>query len=211
MAEMKFKAIGNNNFYYDDEFLTGINGAIPSYGQKNKRGVLAFCQRWIRHPNDHEAGERALIKRNIKSTDTVLELGGFIGVTACLTNDIIDQKEGHVVVERDSALIKYLQINRDRNGKKFIVHPRKIEKIEELDCYGGEFNSLIMDIEGDEYCFLPDNAEYISRYIEKIIIEFHPKKVGKAKRDRVNKLLKRLGFTKKDKVGKCRVFLHRKL
>src|SRR5262249_50614366 len=71
----------------------------------------------------YELPERALAKRHLPPTATVLELGGCIGVVACVINHILQQPRRHVVVEGNPSIIPVLKRNRDLNGCAFqIVH-----------------------------------------------------------------------------------------
>lgn len=70
---------------------------------------------------DYEAEERALIKRYLRSDDSVLELGACIGAVSCTTNKLLKRDSKHVVVEGNPKLIPYLERNRDHNEAGFIV------------------------------------------------------------------------------------------
>lgn len=68
----------------------------------------------------YEAGERALLPL-IPATLPVIELGGSIGVLACLTNRRMASPEQHLVLEADPDLIPVLERNRALNAGKFSI------------------------------------------------------------------------------------------
>ena len=201
---MAHQTIHGNKFYYD-------NAWYRTTGWMNDK---QFETRWIMRPKRHEWQEATLIKEYVKPSNSVLELGGFIGTTSCLINDIIKNKKNHVVIEICPKYTKYLTINKEKNNKEFTIHSSKVEKIEELDKYGIKFDTLVMDIEGDEYDFISNNIDYISKNIKTIIAEFHPRHQPKApkqggpqlyfwhKRHPSIKLLKKCGFKPVKNIGK---------
>ena len=70
----------------------------------------------------YELPERQLLKRHLRPTDQVLELGGCMGVIACVSNKLMDPKLGkHVVVEANPDLIPTLFANRTLNKSWFLV------------------------------------------------------------------------------------------
>jgi FkbM family methyltransferase len=71
----------------------------------------------------YEEPERKALRHFLDPRLPVVELGGSIGVVACLTNKRLHVPENHVVVEANPDLIPLLQRNRDQNGCRFtIVH-----------------------------------------------------------------------------------------
>lgn len=71
--------------------------------------------------SDYEAEERALIKKHLLPSDSVLELGACIGVVACVTNRLLTDKSRHVVVEGNPRLISSIEKNREINECGFKV------------------------------------------------------------------------------------------
>lgn len=69
----------------------------------------------------YEEPERKLLKTHLRGDDTVLELGGCIGVVSVVANTQLLDKEKHVVVEPNPELIPWLSLNRDRNGAAFTI------------------------------------------------------------------------------------------
>ena len=53
----------------------------------------------------------------------VIELGGSIGVVACITNCLLADPAKHIVVEPNAALIPLLEENRRRNDCGFTILP----------------------------------------------------------------------------------------
>lgn len=71
----------------------------------------------------YERPEREALKRFLDPRLPVIELGGAIGVVACLTNKKLTNPQAHVVVEANPDLIPLLRQNRDRNRCSFtIIH-----------------------------------------------------------------------------------------
>lgn len=71
--------------------------------------------------NRYEKEERIVIKRFLKETLPVVELGGCIGVISCVTNKKLKNKTQHVVIEANPELIPVLEKNKYINGLKFKI------------------------------------------------------------------------------------------
>jgi FkbM family methyltransferase len=74
----------------------------------------------------HEAPERILAKRWVDPSLPLVELGGSIGVVACVTNRSLHDSTKHVVVEANPKLIALLHRNRALNGCQFTVRHRAL-------------------------------------------------------------------------------------
>jgi FkbM family methyltransferase len=74
----------------------------------------------------YEKAERDILKRYLDTSLPVIELGGSIGVVACLTNKLLKDPLKHVVVEANPDLISVLSANRDRNGCAFTIVNRAL-------------------------------------------------------------------------------------
>jgi len=74
----------------------------------------------------YERPEREALKRYLDPALPVIELGGSIGVVACLTNKRLTHPKAHVVVEANPDLIPLLHQNRDRNRCSFTVIHRAL-------------------------------------------------------------------------------------
>ncbi len=69
----------------------------------------------------HEIDERQLVRRFVQPEDTVLELGGCLGVVSCTTNKLLRDPTRHVVVEANPYCLPALHRNRDLNKCSFLV------------------------------------------------------------------------------------------
>jgi FkbM family methyltransferase len=69
----------------------------------------------------YEAVERRFARRYVTPDATVLELGGCLGVVACVVNRRLADCRRHIVFEPHPAIAGYLEQNRERNGCSFAV------------------------------------------------------------------------------------------
>jgi FkbM family methyltransferase len=69
----------------------------------------------------YELEERTMVNELVHAEDTVLELGGCIGVVSCITNKLLKDKTRHVVVEANPRCIPALHRNRELNLAGFLV------------------------------------------------------------------------------------------
>lgn len=65
--------------------------------------------------------ERKAIRKYLNPALPVVELGGCIGVVACVTNQLLNNKKQHVVVEANPDVAPILEANRERNRAQFSV------------------------------------------------------------------------------------------
>jgi len=71
----------------------------------------------------YELPERRLAKLHLEPDLPLIELGGFIGGVACITNRLLKTPDRHLVVEANPAIIGVLQHNKELNNAKFnILH-----------------------------------------------------------------------------------------
>jgi FkbM family methyltransferase len=96
----------------------------------------------------YERQERVILKKYLNRSHPVIELGGSVGVVACVTNTLLTDRCRHVVVEADPDLISVLTTNRDRNGCMFTVLNRAL-------AYGG-----------DETIFYRNTAEFLGSSVQ---------------------------------------------
>ena len=68
-----------------------------------------------------ERPERQAIRRFLNPTFPVIELGGCIGVVACVTNALLQNPQKHIVVEANPDAARILEMNRQRNGCQFSI------------------------------------------------------------------------------------------
>lgn len=71
----------------------------------------------------YEEFERNAVRRHVRPDLPVIELGGCIGVVACITNRLLQDPERHVVVEPNPVVLPHLEESRRLNQCRFrIVH-----------------------------------------------------------------------------------------
>ena len=80
---------------------------------------------------NYEAGERRAIARYLRRDLPVVELGGSMGVVACVTNKLLQNRKAHLVVEANPLAIPHLELNRALNACKF-------EIVNQAIAYGSE-------------------------------------------------------------------------
>jgi FkbM family methyltransferase len=88
--------------------------------------VISSTVRDLLLSGQHEAPERALIRRHLDPSLPLVELGGAIGVVSCIANAMLHDASRHVVVEANPALLPVLEDNRRRNGRAFTVLHRAV-------------------------------------------------------------------------------------
>jgi FkbM family methyltransferase len=76
--------------------------------------------------NKYEEHERRAIRRYIRRNLPVVELGGSMGVVACVTNKLLKDRTAHLVVEANPLAIPHLELSRKLNGCKFEIVNRAI-------------------------------------------------------------------------------------
>jgi FkbM family methyltransferase len=76
--------------------------------------------------NQYESSERQAVLRYLKRDIPVIELGGSMGVVACVTNKLLKDPAAHVVVEANPMAIPRLEQNRKLNGRGFQIVNRAI-------------------------------------------------------------------------------------
>jgi FkbM family methyltransferase len=74
----------------------------------------------------YELPERRAVKRHLKRDLPVIELGGALGVVACITNKLLADPSAHVVVEANPLAIPQLQLNKESNHCAFEIVNRAI-------------------------------------------------------------------------------------
>ena len=74
----------------------------------------------------YERAERDILSVYLDRSSPVIELGGSVGVVACVTNKLLRDPLKHVVVEANPDLISVLTANRDRNRCEFTIVNRAL-------------------------------------------------------------------------------------
>ena len=96
----------------------------------------------------YERCERDILKLYLNRSRAVVELGGAVGVVACVTNKMLDLPGRHVVVEANPDLIGILREHREQNGCRFTVLNRAL-------AYGS-----------DEVAFYQDAVDYLGSSVQ---------------------------------------------
>lgn len=87
----------------------------------------------------YEKNERKLVKKHLKESDYVLELGACIGVVSLTINEILSDKTKQVSVEPNPQMYPYLVQNKKRNNGEFNIETCIVTTNEEVTFYlGGE-------------------------------------------------------------------------
>lgn len=74
----------------------------------------------------YELPERRAVKQHLRRDLPVVELGGSLGVVACVTNRLLNNPAAHLVVEANPLAIPQLQMNKESNGCSFTIVNRAI-------------------------------------------------------------------------------------
>jgi FkbM family methyltransferase len=90
------------------------NCTISLDGVVDENRFLLFDGRYERH-------ERSAVRELMDRSLPVIEIGGSIGVVACVTNKLLVNPKQHVVVEANPFLMEYLLNNRRLNKCSFSV------------------------------------------------------------------------------------------
>lgn len=87
----------------------------------------------------YEKDERTVLLRFLDASLPVVELGGALGVIACLTNKRLARPEAHIVVEPNRDLLPVLQRNRELNRCRFTIrHGALAYGTKEVGFFAGE-------------------------------------------------------------------------
>jgi len=76
--------------------------------------------------NKYEVAERRAVARYLRRELAAVELGGSMGVVACVTNRLLNNPAAHVVVEANPLVIPQLELNRTLNRCEFEIVNRAI-------------------------------------------------------------------------------------
>jgi FkbM family methyltransferase len=172
----------------------------------------------------YEGLERYAVARFLPRQLPVIELGGGLGVVACLIDRLLRDRRQHWVVEANPALIPTLERTRAANLAGFhLVHGALAYESETVNVSAAEHAltrntnraiatvpaltfadllrrsgfeqcSLVCDIEGAEHDLIRREGRLLAQVVGTMILEVHPTVAGV---DRVNALrddLRALGF-----------------
>jgi len=196
--------IGRCEFLFDQQWLDDCLDLPPDH----------YKWRCVLSGRRFEEHERALLARVVDAADCILEIGGFIGSTACNSNRLLDSPQRHVVVELSPHRQCYLEVNREHNGCGFhirignVVHcdrrtparwrsPKTLNVSDLAALAGRPFTGLHIDIEGTEYAFF-DQERALLEQLKWIVVEWHIPAETFAARS----LLRAVGFTRVCTLGK---------
>jgi len=177
---------------------------------------------------NYEKEEKYLIDKYIEIEDTVIELGGNVGVISNQINRKLKNKQKHLVFEPNPNLIYYLEINKKINKSNFEIIEGVISKNEKIEFFiSNNILSSSTKIKSNNLiypkCF--NLNELIEKYktkfntlvmdieggeidliknfnlfnFSKLIIEFHPGKTSIEEINSSKKILKDYGFKMIDK------------
>lgn len=179
---MKTTEIDGYKFIFPDWYLEEHQG----------KGENSFWMAPMTRPKAFEREERDLVKRHLNGNETVLELGGFVGVVACVINSLLREPERHVVVEVLDKYAELLRRNRNGNCAKFHVvsgqlvetsgrmwrdwydRPKDVTIAELESKFSLHFDTLVMDIEGAEFDLIDQYPEFFENpSLSKVMVEWH--------------------------------------
>lgn len=86
----------------------------------------------------YEREERHLLKKYLHPDARVLELGGCLGVVACIANKMLQKPERHVVVEANPNLIRHLERNKMHTNSAFAIEHCVVSSRPELEFFLGD-------------------------------------------------------------------------
>jgi len=139
------KPLGNVAFRFDESVVQPVEGFIfdISGGRFKTDGCTFIIPKDQTSPkyralfltDAHEADMRTLVREFVRPTDSVIELGGCLGVVACVTNKLLADKTRHVVVEGNPFLMPVLHRNRFLNGSDFLIENCAVSSQPEVTFY----------------------------------------------------------------------------
>jgi len=125
------KPLGKASGVFDEKVVRPIQGFIfDMFGGRFKADGCTFIIpkdqtthtfRSVFLSDAYEADERGLVREFVRPADSVIELGGCLGVVSCVTNKRLADKTRHLVVEGNPFCIPTLYRNRDINGCGFLI------------------------------------------------------------------------------------------
>jgi FkbM family methyltransferase len=185
-------------------------------------GIPLWCKGWLRQ-GTYEAPEIRAVRQYLDPNLPVIELGGFLGVVACVTNRLLEAPDQHLVVEPNPQVIDTLKRNRDRNGCCFTVVEAAVAyadarlRIMELGSFlsddparavpvarttlaalieqlGRQPVCLICDIEGAETELVAREGAALQQAVKVLLLETHPWRSGMDGIEAMFATLAQLGF-----------------
>lgn len=221
-----FELLRKNRLIYKSAVFSFDN---PYIQMKRKSRLLFGLGSYEEHPI---LFAEKYLSRNLP----LIELGGCIGVTACITDKIIGNK--HIVVEANPYIIPVLEKNKKVNGCNFSIVNKALGYKNNVDYYvstnyvdGGLYKktpqkisvqgitlqalakgfkkiNLIVDIEGSEVALIDNEINVISEKVSVLIIEFHPIIIGEIEVKRIISKLENADLHCIEKNGNDVVFIN---
>jgi FkbM family methyltransferase len=97
---------------------------------------LSSSENYVSGFRGYELSERNLVKKYVHKNDTILELGGSVGVISCFSNQILTDKTRHIVVEPNPNVIPFLNLNKEENSCEFTIEQCIVSSgVSEIDFY----------------------------------------------------------------------------
>ncbi len=127
------RVLGTTSRILHDEGVSGLSLAVREWAAVRAKYVnLGGCTFNLKKISDtgmkialirkeYEGFERRAVLQYTRPECPVIELGGCIGVVACITNRALKGGRSHVVVEANPLVIPLLQENRDLNHCDFEI------------------------------------------------------------------------------------------
>ena len=125
------KPLGSAAGRFDEAIVKRIQGLIfDASGGRFKTDGCAFiipkeqtslAYRSSFLSGNYEVEDLEVVRASIKPADRVIELGACMGIVSCVTNKILTDKTGHVVVEANPFCIPILHRNRALNQCGFLI------------------------------------------------------------------------------------------
>ena len=116
------------SFFEKTYKINGLEYHIPYHLTNYKfRGRFVY--------DTYEKEERTYLKEFLNPKASVLELGACIGVVSCLTNQLLQNKDRHVIVEANPNLIEWLEKNKTHNHSQFHIEHCVIDPASQVDFY----------------------------------------------------------------------------
>lgn len=111
--------------------LNGVEFIVP----KNMTDIQLRGQLQV---GFYEREERRHLKKYLDPQASVLELGGCLGVIACITNKMLRNPKQHVVVEANPELIEHLERNKNHTDSSFAIEHCIVSNKPEITFFIGD-------------------------------------------------------------------------
>jgi len=89
------------------------------------QGTRLIRYRFLLHT--YESRELSMVRKFVRPDDSVVELGGCLGIVSCVTNQRLRDRTRHLVVEANPQAVAFLRRNRETNGARFAIENCAVE------------------------------------------------------------------------------------